>query len=140
MLGFRDGLLPAAILATALSFPVAAQPPGGAPTGPPDAAPWNQSRGGPQSPSGVNMSDATVGKVGAALRQVAEIKQTYSERLQSAKSPAQQEDISKKASGAAVTAITQQGLTLDQYNKVIEAAQKDPALKQRVLAAAGASQ
>jgi GTP1/Obg family GTP-binding protein len=86
------------------------------------------------------MSDATVAKVGVVLRQVAQIKQTYSERLQTAKTPEQQQDISKQANGAAVTAITQQGLTLDQYKKVLEAAQSDPALKQRLLAAAGATQ
>jgi GTP1/Obg family GTP-binding protein len=87
---------------------------------------------------GASIPDATVGKVGAALQQVQQIKQTYSQRLGAANTPAQQEDISKQATGAAVTAVTRQGLTIDQYNQVIQAAQSDPALKQRVLAAAGA--
>jgi GTP1/Obg family GTP-binding protein len=123
MLGFRAGVVPAAMLATAMALPAAAQQLSGAPSG---------------AVSGANMSDATVKKVGAALRQVAQVEQTYSQRLQSANTPEQKQDISKQASGAAVTAITQQGLTIDQYNQVIQAAQSDPALKQRVLAAAGA--
>jgi GTP1/Obg family GTP-binding protein len=122
MLGFRAGVVPAAILATTMALPAAAQLPSGAPSG---------------VVSDANTSDATVKKVGAALRQVAQIKETYSQRLQSANTPMQKQDISKQASGAAVTAITQQGLTIEQYNQVIRAAQNDPALKQRVLAAAG---
>jgi len=52
----------------------------------------------------------------------------------------QKQDISQQASGAAVTAIIQQALTIDQYLQVIQVAQTDPTLKQGVLAAAGAGQ
>jgi Domain of unknown function (DUF4168) len=131
MFGFRLGVVPVALLATAMALPAAAQPSAGAPSAPPGA------------PSGMvpgaSISDATVGKVGMALQQVAQIKQTYSQRLESAKTPAQQQDISKQANDAAVTAITQQGLTIDQYRQVIQVAQNDPTLKQRLLAAAGQS-
>ena len=125
MLGFRGGVAPAALLATAMALPAAAQPPSGAPSG---------------AVTSANISDTTVKKVGAALRQVAQVEQTYSQRLQSANTPEQKQDISKQANDAAATAITQQGLTIDQYKQVIQAAQSDPALKQRVLAAAGAGQ
>jgi GTP1/Obg family GTP-binding protein len=125
MFGFKGGVVPAALLATAMALPAAAQPPSGAPSG---------------AVTSANISDATVKKVGAALRQVAQVEQTYSQRLQSANTPGQKQDISKQASDATVTAITQQRLTIDQYNQVIQAAQSDPALKQRVLAAAGAGQ
>jgi hypothetical protein len=122
MLGFRAGVVSAALLATAMALPAAAQPPSGAPSG---------------AVSGANISDATVNKVGAALRQVAQVEQAYSQRLQSATTPGQKQDISKQANDAAVTAITQQGLTIDQYKQVIQAAQSDSALKQRIVAAAG---
>jgi hypothetical protein len=125
MFGFRAGVVSAALLATVMALPAAAQQPRGAPSG---------------AVSGANIPDATVNKVGAALRQVTQIEQTYSQRLQSANTPAQKQDISKQANGAAVTAITEQGLTIDQYTQVIQAAQSDPALKQRVVAAAGAGQ
>jgi len=123
MFGFKGGVVPAALLATAMALPAAAQPPSGVPSG---------------AVTSANISDATVKKVGAALRQVAQVEQTYSRRLQSATTPGQKQDISKQANDAAATAITQQGLTIDQYKQVIQAAQSDPTLKQRVLAAAGA--
>jgi hypothetical protein len=66
-----------------MALPAAAQQPSGAPSG---------------TVSGANVSDATVSKVGAAMRQVAQIEQIYSQRLQSANTPAQKQDISKQAS------------------------------------------
>jgi Domain of unknown function (DUF4168) len=125
MLRFKTSVMLAALFATAMLLPAAAQPSGGVPSG---------------NEPNASTSDATVGKVGAALRQVLQIKQTYSQRLQSAATPAEQQDISKQASGAAAAAITRQGLSIDQYTRVLQAAQSDPALKQRVLAAAGPSQ
>ncbi len=103
-----------------------------------------QAQTAPSMPNGAaphaDVSDATVGKVGAALRDVVQIKQSYAQRLQAAKTPTEQQDLSKQASGEAVASISHHGLTIDQYNQVIHAAQADPALKQRVLAAAKTSQ
>lgn len=90
--------------------------------------------------AGAAVSDATVGKVGAALRDVVQIKQSYAQRLQSAKTPTEQQDLSKQASGEATASISRHGLTVEQYNQVIHEAQADPALKQRVLAAAKINQ
>jgi len=117
----------AAILLAA-GLPAAAQPTGTSQTSPSAGA------------SHVDVSDATVGKVGAALRDVVQIKQSYAQRLQSAKTPTEQQDLSKQASGEATASISHHGLTIDQYNQVIHAAQADPALKQRVLAAAKTNQ
>ena len=123
----------AAAILLAAGLPAAAQPTG-----------TSQSPSAPATPSAgashVDVSDATVGKVGAALRDVVQIKQSYSERLQSAKTPTEQQDLSKQASGEATASISHHGLTIDQYNQVIHAAQADPALKQRVLAAAKTNQ
>ena len=114
-------------------LPAAAQPTGS-----------SQGHGTAATPNGgashADTSDATVGKVGAALRDVVHIKQSYAERLQAAKTPTEQQDLSKQASGEAVASISHHGLTVDQYNQVIHRAQADPALKQRVLAAAKTNQ
>lgn len=122
----------AAILIAA-SLPAAAQPTGTSRTPTPPATPN-------AGAAHTDVSDATVGKVGAALREVAQIKQSYAQRLQSAKTPTEQQDLSKQASGEATASIAHHGLTVDQYNQVIHAAQTDPALKQRVLAAAKVNQ
>jgi hypothetical protein len=60
MLGFRGDVVPAAILATTMALPAAAQP----------------SEAPSTAVSSANMSDATVKKVGMALRQVAQIEET----------------------------------------------------------------
>jgi 3-hydroxyacyl-CoA dehydrogenase len=125
MFGFRTGVVPVVLVAMAIALPAAAQSRSDAPSG---------------AISGANIPDATVGRVGAALRQVAQIEQTYSQRAQNANTQAEKQDISQQARGAAITAITQQGLTIDQYDQVITAAQSDPALKQRLLAAARTDQ
>jgi hypothetical protein len=123
----------AVAIVLAAGLPAAAQPTGTSPG-------TSQGHGTAATPNGgaspADTSDTTVGKVGAALRDVVHIKQSYAERLQAAKSPTEQQDLSKQASGEAVASISQHGLTIDQYNHVIQAAQTDPALKQRVLAAA----
>ncbi len=122
----------AAILLAAV-LPAAAQPTGTSRSPNMPAAPS-------AAPSHTDVSDATVGKVGAALRDVVQIKQLYAQRLQSAKTPTEQQDLSRQASGEASASITHHGLTVEQYNQVIREAQADPALKQRVLAAAKVSQ
>jgi phage-related tail protein len=130
MRGFRAGILPAALLATAIALPAAAQ---------------QQMNAAGASSSGMaaqrtDMSDATVHKVGAALRDVLQVKQSYSQRMQSANTQAERQEVASQADGAAATAVTQQGLSVDQYNRVLLAARTDPALKQRVLSAAGVQQ
>jgi len=116
--------LAVAMLGAGFATPAAAQqaqqgampPPAGTVTGAPD--------------------DATVRKAGAALRQVAQIQQDYEQRMKSAQTKDQQQGLTQQAHVAAVQAINNQGLSVDQYNQVIRTAQADPGTKQRLLAAA----
>ena len=116
--------LAVAMLGTGFAVPAAAQqapqgvtpPPAGAVTGAPD--------------------DATVRKVGVALRQVAQIQQDYEQRMKSAQTKDQQQGLTQQADAEADQAINNQGLSVDQYNQVIRKAQADPDTKRRLLAAA----
>ena len=72
------------------------------------------------------MSDAMVRKVGTALRHVATIRQQYSQREQSAKSPEQQQKLTDQAKKDMVKAIGDQGLSVDQYSQAMQMAQADP--------------
>jgi Domain of unknown function (DUF4168) len=83
-----------------------------------------------------DLSDAMVHKVGTALRQTVTIRQKYAERAQSIKSPQEQQALATEAQTEMVQAITDQGLSVQQYNQVIQMAQADPTLKQRLLSAA----
>ena len=79
------------------------------------------------------LSDSTVQKVGTALRQMATIRQEYSERAQSTTAPQQQKELTDQAQTEMVKVISDQGLSVQQYNQVIQMAQADPGLKERLL-------
>ncbi len=83
-----------------------------------------------------DLSDAMVQKVGTVLRQTVTIRQKYAERAQATKSSQEQQALATEAQTEMVQAISDQGLTVQQYNQVIQMAQADPTLKQRLLAAA----
>jgi hypothetical protein len=122
MKALRIVAAPAALLMAAV-LPAAAQPTQAAPT---QAAPMQQGE----------MSDAMVTKVGTALRHVATIRQQYSARAQSAKSPQQQQALSDQARSEMLKAISDQGLSEEQYDRAIQLAQNNETLKQRLLSVA----
>jgi len=82
------------------------------------------------------LSDAMVQKVGKALRHAATIRQQYAERAQTTKSPQQQQTLTDQAQTDMMKAIGDEGLSVQQYNQVIQMAQADPTLKERLLSAA----
>ena len=86
-----------------------------------------------------SVSEATVQKVGAALHDVAQIKQTYTQRMQSVQNTDQRRSMAQQAHTDAVKAVNARGVSVDQYNRVIRLAQADPSLKQRLLSAAQAT-
>jgi len=128
MTKFVTAAMAAAFVATA-AVPALAQQGGRGATAP--EAP------GVTNPQG-EVSDAMVNKVGAALRQTVSIRQKYAERAQSTKSPQDQQSLNEQAQSEMVQAISDQGLTVQQYNQVIQLAQANPTLKQRLISAAQA--
>jgi len=83
-----------------------------------------------------DVSDDMVSRVGRALGQVAEISETYRARMADARNDQEQEGIEDQAAEAAVRAIDSQGLSLDQYERVLTAAEADPDLEMRLISAA----
>ncbi len=126
MTEFRTAVLAAAFVAAA-AMPALAQQ-GGTDV----ASPQKPGATIPQA----DLSDATVQKVGAVLRQTVTIRQKYAERAQSAKSQQDEQTLATQAQTEMVQAVSDQGLTVQQYNQVIQMAQADPSLKQRLLSAA----
>ena len=84
-------------------------------------------------------SDATVREAGAALRDVAGIKQSYGARMQSA-SPDQRQSLAQQAEQEEMAAVKRHGLSVDQFNQVVLTARADPAVRSRLLAAAGVNE
>ena len=86
-----------------------------------------------------DVSDETVAKVGSAAVRVVEIRQSFTPRIVAARSQAERDGLEEEATAALVEAISDQGLSVEEYNEVVAAAQADPELEQRLLAAASAS-
>ena len=84
-------------------------------------------------------SDATVRQAGAALRDVAGIKQSYGARMQSA-SPDQRQTLAQQAQREEVAAVKRHGLSVDQFNQVVQTARADAGVRSRLLAAAGVNE
>lgn len=89
-----------------------------------------------QSGAAASLPDGTVRKAGAALRDIAQIRQGYSQRMQTARTQNEQRGLLQQANAAELQAVSSEGLSVDQYNQVIRLAQADPGLKQRLLSAA----
>jgi len=136
MMGSRLGVAGAALFVAMAAVPAAAQQPG--PSGgtldmthPQATAPGTPSAG---------VSDAVVVKTGAAVRRVAAIRQSYGPRIAAAGTDSERQNLQQQAMAEATKAINDQGLSLDQYNHVIEMAQADPALGKRVVDAVQSGQ
>jgi hypothetical protein len=117
----------AALMVTCAVTPSIAQQSGVIPT--PPQAPGAATQQG-------QVSDVMVRKVGMALRQTATIRQKYAERMQSQGAPEQQQQLTQQAQAEMMKAISAQGLSVQQYNQVIQMAQADPSLKQRLISVA----
>jgi Domain of unknown function (DUF4168) len=124
MIAIRMAAMAATIGISAAAVPAAAQQSGRNNTSP--QAPGAAAQQG-------QLSDATVQKVGQALRSMATIRQEYTAKAQSTKSQEQQKDLTDHAQSDMAKAISDQGLSVQQYNQVIQMAQADPNLKQRLL-------
>jgi hypothetical protein len=85
-----------------------------------------------------SFSDETVSKVGRAVGQIALIRDAYREGLNELDSEDEKRELAQRAEVAAVRAISEQGLSITEYNHVVTTADEDPSLQERLLAAAQA--
>jgi hypothetical protein len=129
MMARRSRTLPIALVlaAGACAAPSFGQTYGTTPT--PPAAP-----GATASPA---YSDATMTKAGHALHDVLAINQTYRGKAAATTDPAARSQIIDQAKQQATQAVNRDGLTVDQYNQILASARQDPALRTRLLSAAG---
>lgn len=88
-------------------------------------------RPSPSSPS-VNISDQKLDQAAAAIERVTTVKQDYEQRMAGAP-PADQERLADEATEAMVKAVNEEGLSVEEYNSIIQVAQTDPDVRQRIL-------
>lgn len=110
---------------------------GTTPLGAQQAAPANSAAParGSDGATAANVPDATVQRTGAAIRDISGIQARYNQRMQGAQ-PAEHAAIEREANGAAETALSSRGLTIEEYNNVIRLAQADQGLRERLITAA----
>jgi hypothetical protein len=70
------------------------------------------------------------------LRHISAIRKTYEQRAKAADNQQQMQDLNNQAQKEMVRAISDQGLSLEQYRQAIQMAQANPTLRQRLITAA----
>lgn len=78
------------------------------------------------------LSDQKLDAAAAAIAHVTYLRQNYQRQLAQA-DPADRPKIADQANGALAQAVKDQGLSVDEYNSILERAQKDPGIRQKIL-------
>jgi len=92
------------------------------PQGPEDQAP---SLAAPQQPT---IPDEKLNAAAAAMEQVASLRESYQQQINAAPE-SDKPRIAGEATQALAKAVTDQGLSIDEYNAIIHAAQDNPAVR-----------
>ena len=83
-----------------------------------------------QSPS-PTISDEKLNAAAAAIGQVTSIRQSYEPKIAGA-APSDKQRMTDEANNQMKKAVTDHGLTVDEYNSIIRTAQNDPAVRQKL--------
>jgi hypothetical protein len=78
------------------------------------------------------ISDQKLDAAANAIKEVAAVKDKYQQRLQAA-SPSDKDGIVNEANAALTKAITDQGLSIEEYNSILVVAQNDPTVREKIL-------
>ena len=85
-------------------------------------------RGGGPAP---NLSDEKLDATAAAALRVASLKQDYQQRIAAAP-PSEKEHIAEEAFNALSKAVTDQGLSVDEYTAILEVADANPEVREKI--------
>jgi hypothetical protein len=83
------------------------------------------------SDKSANIPDQKLDAAAAAIERVASLKQDYQQRIAAA-APADKERILNEAVGALKKAVTDQGLSVEEYDSILEVAQNDPDVREKI--------
>jgi len=71
--------------------------------------------------------------VAAAVERVVSLRKDYGQRLAKAEEPAEKERIVAEANNALTKAVTEQGLSVEEYALILDKARDDPELQGKLL-------
>ncbi|HEX2352571.1 MAG TPA: DUF4168 domain-containing protein [Xanthobacteraceae bacterium] len=83
------------------------------------------------SDKSANIPDQKLDAAAAAIERVASLKQDYQQRIAAA-APADKERILNEAVGALKKAVNDQGLSVEEYDSILEVAQNDPEVREKI--------
>jgi hypothetical protein len=86
----------------------------------------------PAQPS-ENIPDQKLDAAAAALGQIASLKEDYQQRIEQSATPDEKQRLTNEANGALVKAVTDQGLSVEEYTAIIVVAQNDPAVRDKII-------
>ena len=86
----------------------------------------------PPSEGSAALSDQTLDAAAAAIARVAFLRENYQHQLAQA-DPADRQKIAEQASGELTKAVNDQGLSVQEYNTIVERAQTDPDVRKKIL-------
>jgi hypothetical protein len=79
-----------------------------------------------------NIPDQKLDAVAAALEQVANVREDFQQQIEAA-APSDRDRIANEAKNALVKAITDQGLTVEEYTSILVVAQNDPEVREKII-------
>ena len=79
-----------------------------------------------------NISDKKLDAAAAAAKKVSALNESYQGKIAKASDP-DKKRLTDEANAAMKTAITDQGLSVEEYKNIIEVAQNDPAVRNKLL-------
>jgi len=79
-----------------------------------------------------NVPDQKLDAAAAAIKQVVAVKDDYQQRLDAA-DPSDKKRIAEEANNALVKAVTDQGLSVDEYASIMVVAQNDPVVRDKLV-------
>jgi Domain of unknown function (DUF4168) len=79
------------------------------------------------------LSDQKLSAAAAALERVVSLQQDYRQRIAEADAPAEKERIVAEANSKLEKAVTEQGLSVDEYSSIVDAAREDPEIRDKIL-------
>lgn len=90
--------------------------------------------GTPDAPAAPDrgVSDQKLDQAAAAIQQVTTIRKDYSGKLSGA-SPDEQDKIAEEAHAAMQKAVTDHGLSIEEYNSIVQLAQNDPSVRDQLM-------
>lgn len=101
------------------------------------SVPAAHAQNAPSSPDlpapAANIPDQKIKAVAAAVERVASLREDYEQRMATTSVPAEQERISAEASDALTKAVTDQGLSVEEYASILVTAQNDSEVRGKIL-------